>query len=43
MLADVNGGARRRSRPSHLFVFIGAQPLTDWLPDEVPATRAASC
>ena len=30
-LADRSTGARRRCRPSWLFVFIGASPRTDWL------------
>ena len=32
---DVNGGGREMVDASHLFVFIGAQPLTDWLPGTV--------
>ena len=35
VLSDVARGTSETVEAGHLFAFIGAQPLTDWLPDEV--------
>lgn len=35
VFTDVTSGVTETVEASHLFAFIGAQPLTDWLPDEV--------
>src|SRR5262249_13649719 len=34
-LADTDGGPAERVEASHVFVFIGAMPFTDWLPETV--------
>ena len=39
-LVDAVTGAAERVDAGHLFVFIGAAPLTDWLPAEVQRDRA---
>ena len=38
-LVDINSGRRETVDAGHLFVFIGAQPLTDWLPGDVLRDR----
>ena len=35
LLTDNDRGTTESIEASHLFVFIGARPLTDWLPDEI--------
>ena len=35
VFTNIESGASEAVAASHLFAFIGAQPLTDWLPDEV--------
>lgn len=39
-LVDASSGEAEQVDAGHLFVFIGAAPLTDWLPPEVARDRA---
>ena len=39
LLLDASTGETTEVPASHVFVFIGAQPLTDWLPDQVQRDR----
>ena len=38
-LVDDSTGEREDVKASHMFIFIGAQPQTDWLPDHVVTDR----
>ncbi|GAB6899559.1 NAD(P)/FAD-dependent oxidoreductase [Kineosporia succinea] len=40
VLRDTSGGTEEDVDCGHLFVFIGAAPLTDWLPDELERDEA---
>ena len=42
-LVDLDDGSSQQVDAGHLFVFIGAAPLTGWLPAELRPTTPASC